>query len=136
MPNSTRADFYRSARSSAKWAPSRTHRDASSSALEGPFATPKNWNGATRPPSRTRPAVASTSDAADQSGTAVCARVFSRLGAQPCAKADDLGAIRRALGRDQPVAQTGSLIDPVAAIARMVAETAGDQQIDLAFDQL
>ena len=56
--------------------------------------------------------------------------------AQPFAEAGDLGTIRRALRRNQPITQAGSLIDPIAAIARMVAKTAGYQQVDLALDQL
>ena len=66
----------------------------------------------------------------------VCERVRCRPRAQPFAEAGDLGTIRGAFRRNQPITQTGSLIDPVAAIARMVAKAAGDQQIDLALDQL
>jgi hypothetical protein len=66
----------------------------------------------------------------------VCDRVFGRQGTQPFAEADDLGTIRGAFRRNQPIAQTGSLVDPVAAIARMVANPAGYQQVDLALDQL
>src|SRR3954454_8716797 len=80
--------------------------------------------------------VASTSQAAHQPGPAVFARLLICLAAQPGAKAGDLGAIRRAFGRDQPVAEARSFPDPVAAIAGMAAETAGDQQVDLALDQL
>src|SRR3984893_3366620 len=80
--------------------------------------------------------VASTSDDADQTRAAVvCERLLGRQGAQPFAEADDLGTIRGAFRRNQPITQTGSLIDPVAAIARMVAKIAGYQQVDLAFDQ-
>jgi hypothetical protein len=66
----------------------------------------------------------------------VCERVLGRQRAQPFAEADDLGTIRGAFRRNQPITQTGFLIDPVAAIARMVAKTAGYQQVDLALDQL
>jgi hypothetical protein len=40
------------------------------------------------------------------------------------------------LRRNQPITQAGSLIDPVATIARMVAKTAFYQQVDLALNQL
>jgi len=62
----------------------------------------------------------------------VCERVLGRQGLQPFAEADDLGTIRGAFRRDRPIIQIGYLIDPLAAIARMVAKTAGYQQVDLA----
>jgi hypothetical protein len=62
--------------------------------------------------------------------------VLGRQSAQPFAEADDLGTIRGAFRRKQPITQIGSLIDPIAAITPMVAKNAGDQQIDLTFDQL
>lgn len=66
----------------------------------------------------------------------VCERVFGWQRTQPFAEADDLGTIGGAFGRHQPVTQTGSLPHPVAAIARMAANATGDQQINLALDQL
>src|SRR3954451_24691204 len=63
-------------------------------------------------------------------------RVLRRQAAQPIAKARYLGTIRGAGWRNQPVAEPGSLRHAVAAVARMVAETAGDQHVDLALDQL
>src|SRR4051812_15106383 len=81
------------------------------------------------------PCRSSLSSDTDQARAAICERGLSRQRTQPRAKTDDLRAIRGAFRRNQPIAQTRSLIDPVAAIARMVAEAAGDQQVDLAFDQ-
>ena len=40
-------------------------------------------------------------------------RVLYRQTAQPVAEADDLGTIRGAFGRNQPVAQTRTVIDPI-----------------------
>ena len=76
------------------------------------------------------------SDADQTRAAVVCEPLLGRQGAQPFAEADDLGAIRVAFTRNQPITQTGSLIEPVAAIARMVAKAAGYQQVDLALDQL
>src|SRR4051794_10155660 len=60
--------------------------------------------------------VASTIDDADQARTAMdCERVLGRQRAQPIAEADDLGTIGGAFRRNQPIAQTGSLVDAVAA---------------------
>jgi hypothetical protein len=79
-------------------------------------------------PNSFRFTVASTSDDVNQTrAAAVRERVLGRQGAQPFAEADDLGTIRGAFRRNQPITQTGSLIDPVAAITRMVAKTAGYQ---------
>jgi hypothetical protein len=71
-------------------------------------------------------AAASISGDADQTrATAVCERVLGREGAQPYPEAGDLGTIRGAFRCNQPITQTRRLIDPVAAIARMTAKTAG-----------
>src|SRR6266851_4033600 len=65
-----------------------------------------------------------------------CGRVLGLQTAQPVAEADDLGTVCRARGRNQPVAESGSLVHAVATIARVVAETAADEQVDLALDKL
>src|SRR2546430_13249382 len=81
--------------------------------------------------------VTSTSvDACQATASMQREQVLGRQAAQPIAEAGDLGTIRRADRRNQPVAESDSFRHAVAAIARMVAETAGYQQIDLALDQL
>src|SRR5829696_5285972 len=80
--------------------------------------------------------ITSTSDDADQTAAMQRKRVLCRQTAQPIAEARYLGAIRSAGRRNQPIADAGSLRHAVAAVARMVAEPAGDQHIDLALDQL
>src|SRR6267154_5589062 len=65
-----------------------------------------------------------------------CGRVLGLQTAQPVAEADDLGTVCRARRRNQPVPESGSLAHAVAAIARVVAETAADEQVDLALDEL
>src|SRR6185436_13069402 len=80
--------------------------------------------------------ITSTSDDADQTTTMQRERILGRQTAQPIAEAGDLGTIRRAGRRNQPIAESCSLRHAVAAVARMVAETAPYQQIDLTLDQL
>src|ERR1700704_4046657 len=65
-----------------------------------------------------------------------CGRVLGLQTAQPVAEADDLGTVCRARRRNQPVPESGSLVHAVATIARVVAETAADEQVDLALDKL
>jgi hypothetical protein len=104
-------------------------------AIDVPGALPGDRTSGRLTPNSFGFTVASTSDDADQTrATVVCARILGRQDAQPFAEAGDLGTIRGAFRRNQPITQTGSLIDPVAAIARMVAKTAGYQQVDLALD--
>src|ERR1700730_4495291 len=62
-------------------------------------------------------------------------QTLGRQPPQPIAEACDLGTIRRAGRRNQPVAESRSLVEAVATIARVVAETAADEQVDLALDE-
>jgi len=50
-----------------------------------------------------------------------CRRFLGQQTPQPIAEAGDLGTIRRARWRYQPVAQSGSLVHAVATIAGVVA---------------
>src|SRR5689334_18972628 len=81
--------------------------------------------------------IASTTDDATQSMAAI---VYQRIpggqAAHPVAEAGNLGTIRRAFRRNQPIAQARSFADAVAAITGMVAQSADNQCIDLALDQL
>src|SRR5262249_13152716 len=55
---------------------------------------------------------------------------------EPCAQAFDLRTAGGAFGADDKVAGTGSALEALAAITRLMLEAAIDQHVDLALDEL
>ena len=61
---------------------------------------------------------------------------FCGVGAkEPCAQAFDFRAVGGPLWADQAVANTGTSIETITAITRVVTEAAVDQRVDLALNE-